>query len=312
MLVWRFARDPKGGLTMRILVPLDGSDYSRKALAFLASRSTLVGAEPEVHLLNVQPMIAPHAAAKLGRTVTRRIYESEADAVLAPARKTLLKAGIDAARHAESGHAAERIAQVADDLKVDLIVVGAHGHSEFKGLLFGSVTHGVLARTKRPVLVLRGGRALRGDGLRVGIAVDGSKFGLAAVKFALRHADLFGAKATLTLIHVVPDFVMPVIADLGGVAVPTYSDEDIKRLQDRDFEDAVAPARRMFEKAKATAAEVRLAGMPGEQIAAYAKKNLDVLLVGSHGYGGFKSAVLGSVATRIAAKCDTPLLIVRA
>ena len=53
-------------------------------------------------------------------------------------------------------------------------------------------------------------------------------------------------------------------------------------------------------------------GVPGDEIAAYAKKNLDVLLVGSHGYGGFKSAVLGSVATRIAARCETPLLIVRA
>ena len=48
------------------------------------------------------------------------------------------------------------------------------------------------------------------------------------------------------------------------------------------------------------------------EFAAYAKKNLDVLLVGSHGYGGFKTAVLGSVATRIAARCETPLLIVRA
>lgn len=297
---------------MRILVPLDGSEYGRKALNFLASRSTLIGAAPEVHLLNVQPMIARRVAAQLGREVTRRIYETEADAVLAPARKALAKAGLAADVHVDSGHAAERIAQVADDLKADLIVIGAHGYAEFRGLIFGSVTHGVLARSRRPVLVLRGARGARGDGLRTGIAVDGSKFGLAAVKFALRHRDLFGAGAQMSLLHVVPDFVMPVMADLGGIAVPTYSDEDIRRLQDKDFDDAVAPARRLFDKAGAKAAEVRLAGLPGEQIAAYAKKNLDVLLVGSHGYGGFKAAVLGSVATRIAAKCDTPLLVVRA
>jgi nucleotide-binding universal stress UspA family protein len=60
------------------------------------------------------------------------------------------------------------------------------------------------------------------------------------------------------------------------------------------------------------AGELCLVGAPGDAIAAWAKKNLDVLLVGSHGYGGFKAAVLGSVATRIAARCDTPLLIVRA
>lgn len=297
---------------MRILVPLDGSDYSKRALAFLSTRSTLIGAEPEVHLLNVQPALARRAAAQLGRELTRRIYDSEADAVLAPARKSLAKSGISVETHVDHGHAAERIAAVADDVKADLIVLGAHGYSEFKGLLFGSVTHGVLARSKRPVLVVRGQAARKGDGLRTGIAVDGSKFGLAAVKFALRHANLFGADARMTLLHVVPDFVMPVMADLGGVAVPTYTEQEVKRLQDKDFDTAVAPARRLFEKAKASAAEVRLAGMPGDEIAAYAKKNLDVLLVGSHGYGGFKAAVLGSVATRIAAKCDTPLLIVRA
>jgi nucleotide-binding universal stress UspA family protein len=297
---------------MRILVPLDGSEYSKRAVAFLASRSTLIGAEPEVHMVNVQPTVVRMAAAQLGRELTRRIYQTEAEAVLAPACKALAKAGIAIEAHVENGHAAERIAQVAENLKADLVVLGAHGYSEFKGLLFGSVTHAVLARSKRPVLVLRALRPPRGDMLRTGIAVDGSKFGLAAVKFALSHRELFGSGARITLVHVVPDFVMPVVADLGGVAVPTYSDQEIKLLQDRDFEKAVAPARRLIEKSKAKADEVRLVGMPGDEIAAYAKKNLDVLLVGSHGYGGFKTAVLGSVATRIAAKCDTPLLIVRA
>ena len=297
---------------MRILVPLDGSDYGKKAVAFLVSRSTLIGTEPEVHLLNVQSAVPQRAAAKLGRDVTQRIYQTEADTVLEPARRALAKSGIAVQTHADSGHAAVRIAEIADDLKADLIVIGAHGYSEFKGLLFGSITHGVLARTKRPVLVLRRARAPRGDALRAGIAVDGSKFGLAAVKFAMRHRDLFGAQARLSLLHVVPDFVMPVIADLGGMAVPTYSEQEVKVLQDRDFDRAVAPARRLLEKAMASAAEVRLTGIPGDEIAAYAKKNLDVLVVGSHGYGGFKTVVLGSVATRIAAKCDTPLVIVRA
>jgi nucleotide-binding universal stress UspA family protein len=297
---------------MRILVPIDGSEYSKRVVAFLASRTTLIGAQPEVHLLNVQPAIPRYAAAKLGREVTRRIYQGEADEVLEPARKALARAGIEAEAHAEAGQSVERIAAVADDLKADLLVMGSHGYSEFKGLLFGSVTHGVLARTRRPVLVLRASRAPRGDGLRTGIAVDGSKYGLAAVKFALRHADLFGRRAALSLLHVVPDFVMPVIADLGGMAVPTFSPEEIGQLQDRDFEHTVAPARRLLHKAGAEATEVRLQGMPGDAIAAHAKKNLDVLLVGSHGYGGLKAAVLGSVATRIAARCDTPLLIVRA
>jgi nucleotide-binding universal stress UspA family protein len=33
--------------------------------------------------------------------------------------------------------------------------------------------------------------------------------------------------------------------------------------------------------------------------------------MGSHGYGAFKAAVLGSTATRVAAHCETPLLLIR-
>ena len=297
---------------MKILVPLDGSDSSKRALAFLASRSSLIGAEPEVHLVNVQPPIARLIAGQLGQDSVRRIYKSEADGVLAPANKALAKAGIEAKAHVESGHPAEKIAALADRLKADLIVIGAHGYSEFRGLMFGSVTTGVLARTRKAALVLRGARAPRGDAMRTGIAIDGSKYGLAAVKYAIRHRSLFGAKAAMTLIHVVPDFVTPVVADLGGVAVPSFTDEEIKRMQDDAYERAMVPARRLFEKAKLRAEEARLTGLPGREIAAFAKKHLDVLLLGSHGYGGFRAAVLGSVATRVAAQCDTPLLIVRA
>jgi len=39
---------------------------------------------------------------------------------------------------------------------------------------------------------------------------------------------------------------------------------------------------------------------------------LDVLVLGSHGRGQFKAAVLGSVATRVAARCTTPLVLIRA
>ncbi len=296
---------------MRILVPLDGSDNSKRALPFLASRSTLIGAEPDVHLINVQSPLPRYASSKIGTVATRRIYAGDAEVVLAPAHKTLAKAGIEAQMHAEVGNPAEEIARVADELKADLIVIGAHGYSEIKGLFFGSVTNRLLARSKRAILVLRGAKAPRGEALRAGIADDGSKFSLAAVKFVIRHRDLLGDKGSLALINVVSDYTMPIMADLGGVAVPTFTDEEIKSMQDKAFERAIAPARQLLQKAKLKVTEVRLTGMPGDEIAAYAKKNLDLLVVGSHGYGGFKAAVLGSVATRIAAKCDTPLLIVR-
>ena len=58
--------------------------------------------------------------------------------------------------------------------------------------------------------------------------------------------------------------------------------------------------------------EVCLVGNPGDEIAAFAKKKkLDIVVMGSHGYGRFKAAIMGSTATRIAATGDVPLLIIR-
>jgi nucleotide-binding universal stress UspA family protein len=56
---------------------------------------------------------------------------------------------------------------------------------------------------------------------------------------------------------------------------------------------------------------VCLTGPAGDEIAAYAKKRLDLLVMGSHGYGAVKAAVLGSVTQRVAAHCATPLLLIR-
>jgi nucleotide-binding universal stress UspA family protein len=198
--------------------------------------------------------------------------------------------------------------------------MGSHGHGAFAGMILGSVTQGVLARSTVPLLVLRGhavGRADKKEGppdsLKVGIAVDGSRFGKEAVKYVLRHRALFGAAPQFTLLHVVSDFAGAVMPDMAGIALPALSAAEIKALQARAFDAAVGPMRKQFDKAGVPVQAVALVGNPGDEIAVWAKKNkLDVLVIGSHGYGVFKAALLGSVATRVAAHCETPLLIVKA
>jgi nucleotide-binding universal stress UspA family protein len=68
----------------------------------------------------------------------------------------------------------------------------------------------------------------------------------------------------------------------------------------------------LFAAAGVPVRQVELTGEAGEQLAAHARRNLDVLVMGSHGQGLFKAAVLGSVATRVAARCATPLALIRA
>jgi nucleotide-binding universal stress UspA family protein len=297
---------------MKILVPVDGSKYSRAAIDFIASRTTLIGASPEVLLLNVQLPVPVRAARLIGKEEVRRYYQDESKKALRGAVAALKRAGLAARADYVVGHPAEEIARRADKAAVDLIVMGSHGHGALASLLFGSVTREVMARSKRPLLLLRGHQPAPGDSLRVGIAVDGSDYGIAAANYVLRHRELFGAQPRLVVLHAVPDFAGATMPDMAGIALPAYSVEEIKAMQQRAFDTAVEPVRKLFDAAGLAVDAACLAGAAGDQIAAYSRKHqLDLLVMGSHGYGAFKAALLGSVATRVAAHCATPLLLVR-
>jgi nucleotide-binding universal stress UspA family protein len=297
---------------MKILVPVDGSRYSQAAIGFIASRATLIGTAPDVHLLNVQWPVPMRAARVVGREALRSYYDDESAKALKPALTALKKAGLAAATELRIGQPGDQIAAAAEDSRADLIVMGSHGHGALLGAVLGSVTNAVLARCKTPLLMLRDRAAPKSDSLKVGIAVDGSRYGRAAVRYVLKHRDLFGAAPQLTLLHVVPDFAGAVMPDMAGIALPAFGADEIKAMQDKAFETAVAPVRKLLQKTGVAAGEVCLAGSAGDELSAYAKKQkLDLLVLGSHGYGAFKRAVLGSVANRVAAHCATPLLLIR-
>ena len=65
--------------------------------------------------------------------------------------------GLDATfvvRTCTSGHAAGTIAEIADEVKADLIVVGTHGYGRVAGLLIGSTTQALLHKGVCPVLAI--------------------------------------------------------------------------------------------------------------------------------------------------------------
>ena len=298
---------------MKILLPIDGSEYSKNAIDFVASRTTVLGNNPTIELLNIQVPLPARASRLVGREALDRYYEEEADKVVTSARKVLKRDNITVTEAYRIGAPDEMIAQEADKLPADLIVMGSRGLTALKGLIMGSVTTGVLARTKCPVLLLRGKEAPLTDALRVGIAVDGSKYGMAAVNHVLKAIDFFGKGAQFYLINVVNDYAGAVMPDMAGMALPALSESEVLELQKKEFAETVDPLRPLFEKAGLKPTEVCLVGNPSDEIAAFAKKNkLDLIVMGSHGYTRFKSAVMGSTATHIAAEGNVPLLIIRA
>ena len=140
---------------MKILLPIDGSEYSKNAIDFVASRTTVLGNNPTIELLNIQVPLPARASRLVGREALDRYYEEEADKVFTSARKVLKRDNITVTEAYRIGAPDEMIAQEADKLPADLIVMGSRGRSDIEGLLLGSVTHKVLTLAKVPVLVVR-------------------------------------------------------------------------------------------------------------------------------------------------------------
>lgn len=140
---------------MKILLAVDGSEYSKKMLTYLSAHESLFSTAHTYTLLNVQAALPGRARTLLGKETVESYYATESDKVLSAATKALLHHGITAKSTSKVGHAAQTIAKIAEQGKYDLLVMGSHGSSALMKLVMGSVATEVLAHCKVPVLLVR-------------------------------------------------------------------------------------------------------------------------------------------------------------
>ncbi|MDI1348371.1 universal stress protein [Aquabacterium sp.] len=140
---------------MKILLPVDGSPFTKRMLAWLVTHEEWLAASHEYTVLTVVPMIPPHAASMFPADQLKSYYEDTAEAIFKPIRKFTAKHDLGTAYVSKIGHAPEVIAKMADKGKFDLVIMGSHGHSNLMNLVTGSVATRVLATSKVPVLLVR-------------------------------------------------------------------------------------------------------------------------------------------------------------
>lgn len=253
----------------------------------------------------------PAPGGAVGAEIVRSWHEAESRKVLKPAVAALQQAGLEPAWFYRVGHPGTVISEWAAEHGTDLIVMGSHGRTAMKNLLFGSVTQSVLASSTVPVLVLRTAHAPKAESLRVGVALDGSAYGRAAADYVLAHRALFGLHPEFTLLHVIESAGDEVLLGQDNqFALPAGA----KRLsaEAEACERVLAPVARKFSEFGTDVEQQCIIGRPGEEIARFAMTApLDILVMGSHGHGALTSALVGSVAWRVAAACNTPLLLIR-
>ena len=140
---------------MKILLPIDGSPFSTRAVRYVVKHLQTFGKRPRITLVHADSPLLERLSKYVGPEDIARFHEKNAAAALAGAKRLLLKTGIAFRERRLVGEAAQCIARVAKEERSDLIVMGSHGRGALKSLLLGSVVTKTLALTRVPVLIVR-------------------------------------------------------------------------------------------------------------------------------------------------------------
>ena len=140
---------------MKILLPVDGSDYTKHTLAYLAAHKELLPGEHEFTVFTAIEPFSPYATNFAKAVSMEDFLRDQAEQVLGPVRSFAQQQGWKVRTDYVPGAAVQAIVEKAEVLKPDLIVMGTRGRTAFGTLVLGSVANGVLANCKIPVMLIR-------------------------------------------------------------------------------------------------------------------------------------------------------------
>lgn len=203
-----------------------------------------------------------------------------------------------AGTHLREGRPAEEIADLAEELGADLVVVGSRGLGTIERLTTGSVSEGVAQLAPCPTLVVRGAWPPS----KVVVGDDSTEAAKRAGDLAASIGRLFDVRVLLVRVYQHPMLGATGAPDLGGT-------EEASRLGDDSLERRAAE----LEGVLGTPPEVEAAaGDAAASIQELAEEGAEPALVavGSRGTGIVGRFALGSVSTDVLRAVGGPVLIV--
>lgn len=140
--------------------------------------------------------------------------------------------------------------------------------------------------------------------MKILVAVDGSPFTKRMLAYLAAHDEWLGAHHDYTVVNAVSAVPPRAAAVLDKAVLKQHYDEEAERV--------FKPIRAFFARQGLKATFVAKVAAPAELIASLADKGrYDLLVMGSHGHGSIVNLLLGSVATKVLARCQTPVLLIR-
>jgi nucleotide-binding universal stress UspA family protein len=194
---------------------------------------------------------------------------------------------------------ARALHHAAESEHADLIVVGSDRQGPVGRVLAGDVTSGALYGAPCPVAVAPRGLASRNEVLRtVGVGYDGTPEATHALELARAVSETTGAMLELVCVVAPP-------VPLGPWAVEVNSMHDSERSEHERVEGLAAEAlRELGDLATVHVVE----GRPDVALASRSSE-LDLIVVGSRGYGPLKRLMLGSTSSKLVRSAACPVIV---
>lgn len=288
----------------RIIVPLDGSELAEHALPLAESLAQAQGGILElVHILEEPVMLdlLPSLAIP-NRLAAEQYLRSVAARIDATDVRTFTV----------RGNPAEELIRATNGDPDTIIVMSTHGRGGLGRVVFGSVADKVVRGAAVPVVLIRDGMPLpRARLATLLVPLDGSMLSEEALPLALELAR--GTDATISLVRVVdPFWTSSFVAELPEA--PYLSPSQIADVEQQSIADA-----RQYLDLVATdlrARDVRVVwevriGRPADEITRAAETMAaDLVLLSTHGRGGFRRWALGSVMNEVVHAGQIPVLAI--
>jgi len=288
--------------TAPVIVGVDGSSASKVAVDWAARDAARRGAALKlVHVLTPPAVMAfPEVPMPPGYL---QWQEEEGRTLLDAALKTVEEATRGTRVEVTTEMVAGPSVPVLADLSTgaQMVVVGSRGRGAFARGLLGSISTGLAHHAKCPVAIIHDADPLMPHPSQapVVVGVDGSPASDRAVAIAFDQASFRGVD--LVAVHAWSDsgvFEFPGVdwSQLQGLGESTLS-ERLAGWQER-YPDVLVR-------------RVVVADRPAHQLLEQAQ-SAQLLVVGSHGRGGFAGMLLGSVSTSVIHSARMPVIVARA
>jgi len=207
--------------------------------------------------------------------------------------------------NAELTYGAPVPALVELSTKADMVVVGSRGHGALERALLGSVSTGLVHHAHCPVAVIRKELSSRTEGC-VLVGVDGSPASELATAIAFDEASWRGAE--LVTLHAWTDVEIPDIPDREWTGTTRTSWTTLQSAAEETLAERLAGYRDRYPNV-VVHSEVFV--NHAAQHLVERSESAQLVVVGSHGRGGFAGMLLGSVSTAVVHAVRAPVIVAR-